>query len=149
MQSSNEYSRTGAETCRGGVSFQFLQSAYSSGQCIHLSTIKKLRRVRYHPKPKRTSEQAMSATRAIYSFCAASIIFSRRIAFRLLFSLQSTAKQKNVNYKKTPSFPNAVSEKRRLVSNICAGYAGIGFFSRFLLFPAKAFGKFSCGSLGE
>lgn len=49
---------------------------------------------------QRDSEQAMSATRAIYSFCAASIIFSRRIAFRLLFFFTIDCEAKHVNYKK-------------------------------------------------
>ena len=61
----------------------------------YLSTIKKLRRVRYHPKPKRTSEQAMSATRAIYSFCAASIILfeTNRISPAFFFTIDCEAKK--------------------------------------------------------
>ena len=66
----------------------------------YLSKIRKVRRVRYHPKPKRTSEQTMSATRAIYSLrCFHHLFETKRISPP--FSLQSTAKQKkNVNYKK-------------------------------------------------
>ena len=137
MQSSNEYSRTGAETCRGGVSFQFLQSAYSSGQCIHLSTIKKLRRVRYHPKPKRTSEQAMSATRAIYSFCAASIILfeTNRISPAFFFTIDCEAK--NVNYKKTPSFPNAGSESGDWYPTSAPGMLVLVSFLDFFCSPLK------------
>jgi hypothetical protein len=48
-----------------------------------------------------------------------------------------TIECKLVNYKNAlelfSPFPNAAPKKRRLVSNICAGYAGIGSF-RFLLF---------------
>jgi hypothetical protein len=67
------------ETYQGGVSFHFLQSAYSGN--AFLSTIKSTKGM-LSSKAKSTSKNERKASNLL---CAASIILSRRFAYRRFF----------------------------------------------------------------